>query len=340
MNFYRSVRSRDLLQIFFVSAITSLLLVRFYLYLAGYPQLGSGNFHIAHMLWGGLLMLMSMSLLLGFIGKRVQQLAALLGGLGFGVFIDEIGKFITRDNDYFFKPTVGIIYAIFVVLFLAFSFISRGVTLSSREYQLNALAEFEEAVSKNMDESEKNRVRALLLNAEQDSPVTKQLLKLLDSIKTSPLPSTNRFQKLLIKTDDLYRRFWHRRNSNSLVNVFFIGQALLFLITIIVLQYTSVDDVLAILRGEITYGRWLLIGEIISALVALLIVLRATYIMARSRLEGFELLRKAILINIFLTQFFSFSRVQFEALPGFTLNVVLFIFIGYIIHQERKFGAQ
>ncbi len=111
---YRSIRARDLLEIFFVSAVFSLLLVRFFLFVTGYPQLGGDGLHIAHMLWGGLLMLISITLLLAFLGRRVQQLAAVLGGLGFGVFIDEIGKFITSDNNYFFRPTIGILYAIFV----------------------------------------------------------------------------------------------------------------------------------------------------------------------------------------------------------------------------------
>lgn len=340
MNFYRSVRARDLLQIFFVSAITSLLAVRFYLYMAGYPQIGGGNFHIAHMLWGGLLMLASVSILLGFIGRRAQQLAALLGGAGFGVFIDEIGKFITSDNNYFFKPAVGIIYAIFVILFFAFTFISRGTKFSSREQQLNALMELEDAVAHDMDESEKARVRSLLSKADQNSVITKQLIKLLDGITTVPKPATNRVQKLIFKSDELYQHFWHRRNSDFAVKAFFIAQAVIFLVAILAVQYASIDEILAIFRGEITYGAWLLVGEIASALVALLIAIRGAYVVTSSRLAGFELLKKAVLINIFLTQFFSFSRIQFDALPGFFLNVALIVVIGYVIHKERDLNAQ
>ena len=69
---YRSIRARDLLEVFFVSAVTSLLAVRFYLYIAGYPQIGGNGLHIAHMLWGGFLMLAAITLLLGFIGRRTQ----------------------------------------------------------------------------------------------------------------------------------------------------------------------------------------------------------------------------------------------------------------------------
>ncbi|QQS18516.1 hypothetical protein IPL68_00120 [Candidatus Saccharibacteria bacterium] len=50
----------------------------------------------------------------------MQRVVAFLGGVGFGVFIDEIGKLITRDNNYFYRPAIGIIYAIFVGLFYSY----------------------------------------------------------------------------------------------------------------------------------------------------------------------------------------------------------------------------
>ena len=129
--FYRNVYARDHLEIFLVSAITSLLLLRFYLKEAGYPQVGNGTLHIAHMLWGGLLMLIAIITSLSFLGVRAQRFTALVGGVGFGIFIDELGKFITRDNNYFFRPTIGLIYAIFAVLYLAINFLTRNQKLSS-----------------------------------------------------------------------------------------------------------------------------------------------------------------------------------------------------------------
>lgn len=339
MQLFRSVRARDLLEIFFIAAITSLLTVRFYLYLAGFPQLGGGNFHIAHMLWGGLLMLVSISILLGFIGKRSQQLAALIGGAGFGVFIDEIGKFITSDNNYFFQPAIGIIYAIFVLLYLSFNFISRDVKLTSREYQLNALMELEEAVAHDMDESEKNRVTELLTKADPQSPITRQLLELLAGVKTVRQPRDNWWQRLLTKSDEIYSKFWQRQTSNEAVRIFFIFQALLFLVAVLVVQFTSIDEFLNIFSGEITYGVWLVVGEIISALVATVFALRGARVLKVSRLDAFEWFRRASLTNIFLTEFFSFSRIQFEALPGFFLNVLIIVLIGYVIHQERRLST-
>lgn len=336
MALYRNIRAREQLDIFFASAVTSLLLVRFYLYLAGYPQIGSGNFHIAHMLWGGLLMLLGIVLMLSFLGAQAQRISALLGGLGFGVFIDEIGKFITSDNNYFYRPAIGIIYAIFVCLYLAFNFLSRDERLNSREYQLNALAELEEAIAHDMDVSEKTKAKELLAKADQNSKITKDIGRLLEDIETIPDAPKNRIDRFFTATDKLYRRFWRQRNSSRFVRIFFVAEAGLFFIGVIGGFYSNIDELIGLFFGEIDYGKGLLVAEFVSSLVAAIIAVKGALVLKRSRLRAFELFRRATIINLFLTEFFTFTRIQFEALPGFILNVSLLVVISYVIHQEER----
>ena len=50
----------DLLDTFLVSAVATLLIIRIFLEATGYPQLGGNGLHIAHVLWGGLGMLVAM----------------------------------------------------------------------------------------------------------------------------------------------------------------------------------------------------------------------------------------------------------------------------------------
>lgn len=127
----------DMLEAFLVAGVVALLTIRAFLALTGYPQLGGENLHIAHMLWGGLLMLMGLILLLGFWNPAVRLLASLLGGVGFGTFIDELGKFITKDNDYFFQPTIALIYVIFIALFLVVRILFSYRPLTEQEQSIN-----------------------------------------------------------------------------------------------------------------------------------------------------------------------------------------------------------
>jgi hypothetical protein len=94
------------------------LLVRGFLAAAGYPQIGGGGLHIAHVLWGGLLMVMGLVLLLSFAGPVIRPLAAVLSGVGIGLFIDEVGKFVTSDNDYFYRPAAALMYVFVACLVL------------------------------------------------------------------------------------------------------------------------------------------------------------------------------------------------------------------------------
>ena len=70
------------------------------------------------MLWGGLLMLAALVIVLSFLGRAAERVSAIIGGIGFGMFIDEVGKFVTSDNNYFFRPAASLIYVIFILLFL------------------------------------------------------------------------------------------------------------------------------------------------------------------------------------------------------------------------------
>lgn len=89
---------------------------RLYLSLTGYPQIGGGEYHIAHALWGGLLLVIGGVISILWSNPWVQRATALCTGVGCGLFIDEIGKFITARNDYFTPLAAPIIYVFFLAV--------------------------------------------------------------------------------------------------------------------------------------------------------------------------------------------------------------------------------
>ena len=131
-------------------AIATILITRLYLELTGYPQIGGGNLHIAHALWGGALMMVA--LLVGWMssGFGARILAVVLGGIGFGLFLDEVGKFVTKDNDYFYGPAAEIMYILVVVILVGARIIRDIRPLSANECLASATAIAAEGVARGL----------------------------------------------------------------------------------------------------------------------------------------------------------------------------------------------
>ncbi|ACQ80399.1 conserved hypothetical protein [Beutenbergia cavernae DSM 12333] len=123
---------------FLVVTVATVAVTRAFLAAAGYPQLGGGGLHVAHVLWGGLAMALSVLLLLSFAGPVVRPAAAVVGGIGFGLFIDEVGKFLTSDNDYFYEPAFVVMYATCVVLVLGADAVHSRRRFAAAEYLAGA----------------------------------------------------------------------------------------------------------------------------------------------------------------------------------------------------------
>ena len=104
-----------------ISFGATVLIVRLYLELTGYPRLGNATLHIAHLLYGGLALAAACLLMIIFATPSGIRIGAMLTGIGLGLFFDEVGKFITANNDYFYRPAAPIIYLIalsFALLYL------------------------------------------------------------------------------------------------------------------------------------------------------------------------------------------------------------------------------
>lgn len=162
--------------------------VRVYLDAAGYPRIGGGGLHVAHMLWGGLLLVVAALLPLLFVGRRALTLAALAAGVGVGLFIDEVGKFITESNDYFFAPAAPIIYGGVLVLLLVWQLARRPHALTRRAAVRSATEALGDLADGRLSAADRDRVVRALTDAIGDDPVRpleRDLLALLRSAATT-----------------------------------------------------------------------------------------------------------------------------------------------------------
>ena len=98
---------------FLVCAVASVLGNRVFLIITGYPQVGNGTLHISHAIWGALMM--AIAIVFAIVvppAVHTARSSRSSADAGFGWFIDELGKFITRDVNYFFQPTIALIYIV------------------------------------------------------------------------------------------------------------------------------------------------------------------------------------------------------------------------------------
>ncbi len=141
-----------------LSFALSVSLTRLFLELTGYPQLGGGELHIAHVLWGGLFLFAASLLPLIFVNRWVYSWSALLSGFGVGLFIDEVGKFITQNNDYFYPAAAPVIYVFFLLIVLVFVIVRRPQPRTPRGEFYHVLKDLEEVLDHDLSDIELARI--------------------------------------------------------------------------------------------------------------------------------------------------------------------------------------
>ena len=324
----RNLEIGELQDTFLVSAVAMILVIRLQLWLTNYPQLGSGKLHIAHLLWGGVFMLVALGLLLSFLGRSLRAPAAVIGGVGFGFFIDELGKFITSDNDYFYKPTAALIYVVFIALFLATRAMQRRRGFTPREYLVNAMDVATDAARRDLDVGEKRRALELLDRADPADPLVEPLRRLLHEFEAIPAPPPRWWERRAIAARDRYFRLVrHPRFARAIGWVFGVW-ALISLVQIIGLTF----DV----GQTVSHLSFINVCNLGSSLVAgVLVITGVVKLVGDDRAAAYRRFDRALLVSIFVTQVFAFVESQFSAVFGLGLDVVLLITLRAMMRGER-----
>jgi len=338
--FPRDLGAARYLDLFIVGGVSAVLSIRFILRIAGYPSLGGARFHIAHMLWGGLLMAVALLLCLSFLGNRARLWAALLGGIGFGTFIDEIGKFITRDNDYFFQPSIALIYITFVLIYLAFRDLQMGQGIGREEYLVNAIHDLEEAVINGLPLGERARaLRYLGAIAEKDD-LTLGLTALIERARVQPR-SHGLLQRIRGYVVASYEAVLARANRfGGLVTLFVLQLAVNAGTVVLIVAGQLSEGIVAEASGQrsgmiglLPTSDWLLI---VSTLIPSVFVVVALFALRRSRMTALLFFHRAVLLSILFTEVFMFYRNQAAALVVLAFNLFSWACVNVVITRESR----
>jgi hypothetical protein len=196
-----------------ISFAASVIITRTFLRLTGYPQIGGGGLHIAHVLWGGLLLFFASLIPLILANRWALNLSAILSGVGVGLFIDEVGKFITQNNDYFFPPAAPIIYTFFLLTVLLYIRVKRPSIQDSRQMMYRVLEDLTEILDSDLQLHERKSIEHHLqeISRSSEDPNIHEMVNALThymsnkQLVLSP-HRPNFFQRLGKKIGPLYSR--------------------------------------------------------------------------------------------------------------------------------------
>jgi hypothetical protein len=181
------------LMISLFSFVATVSVVRSFLALTGYPQIGQGTLHIAHVIWGGLILYVAAILPLIYLNPRMHSFEAVLSGIGMGLFIDEVGKFITRQYDYFFPAAAPIMYVVFLLIIVLILMIRRPNKVDGRAELVQALEVIREQLYRPLTLNERNHLEMDMKGVVENDPdgfhrdMAKHILTLVRSdSRTSP----------------------------------------------------------------------------------------------------------------------------------------------------------
>jgi len=329
----RNVEFSRLFDSFFISAITTILAVRFYLKLAGYPQLGGSNLHISHLLPGMLLMLAAILLLLAAVNRAVRDFSAILAGIGFGLAWDELGKFITKNNNYFFHATPGLIYLTFVILYLVVRY-SAQRRFSQDDYMANVLDLVKDAAIKDLDIHEYEHAQELLAHVSPDHVLYGPTKQMLDIVKPNAASQPSLLDKAINLSKLPLRLMSRRPGFPKLVISVAVAYGVVSVAAGVFFLSGAISEngrhLPTILRGDESD----IIGGA-SAFIAAACVSVATIKYRRgNHLRAYRFFELGLLVNIFIGQVVLFFKSQEIALVWLAATLLLLLNLKILAAEE------
>lgn len=323
--FLRTASAAAHLRLFVLVGVVTVLATRAFLSLADYPKLGggagNGGLHISHMLWGGLLMLAGLLVMLVFTGVASRQRGAVIGGVGFGLFIDEVGKLVSVDG-YFYRPAAGLIYLSFVALTgLVWWVTRRGRTDSETAPAATRSAAAADTalqgVLRGLTRQERDEaLRRLRGTGAQATELDAALAALLEVVPERParcprphVHAAQRVRTWVTARVSGNRRFVHIAAWGATL------QAALLLIAI------AADSLTGGLADETQ--RTAIAGTLACSLASLVLSVRGTALLRRDRNSALRTMRAALLVDLLLGQVFKFTINQFSAVSGWLISLAL-----------------
>jgi hypothetical protein len=306
--------AENYLLISLISFGVTVIAIRVFLQLTGFPQFGNSVLHIAHALWGALLLFVAVLLPLAYANRWALEVSALMSGIGIGLFIDEVGKFITQSNDYFFPPALALIYGFFLIVAFIYLHFRRPDEEDPRQAMYHVLGGLQDAVDGDLDTAEAARIETQLAIARQSdkdeiATLAEAVSTYLEQEKENLLPfKQDQLSKATQRFDETGRKLGRKRHRMiiSIVLALWVISAIAY-IAILIASEPSIDSQIAQWRDLLIVIQVVIVGLMIVALIKWL---------SRNELSGLRFAVFGSLISLIALQTLYFYLSQFAAITN------------------------
>ncbi len=336
-----------------IAFAASITLTRLFLQLTGYPKLGVGSLHIAHVLWGGLLLFLASLLPLILVNRWALTVSAVLAGAGAGLFLDEVGKFITSTNDYFYPPAAPIVYIFFLLTVWVYIRFKRPPARDPRASFYRVLEGLEEVLDQDLDDEERSDLAARLhvINGQERDPglvhLAGALLKFLDSESVILTP---RRPSLLRRIQTRFEEIESRHLSRNELRITLAGGLAALggiqvagLIRLIAALPTP-GKLGAILTGwileshvsSLTAVYWYSARLALEAAVGLVLILSGVLLILKKKKEGVSLGVIGLMLSIVAVNPLVFYFDQFSTILPAAIH---FLWLLLLLYYQKKYPS-
>jgi hypothetical protein len=329
-----------LLTLLVVVGVVTVTVTRVFLAATGYPMIGGGTFHLAHALWGGLLLVVAVVVQLVWANRWALTVAAACAGVGVGLFVDEVGKFITTRNDYFFPLAAPIVYLVMVVLAWVAVRARRRRAPTDRERLYEVLDGLRDLADGRLDSDRRAAIIAHLgqLRDEWDRPELRELSARLEEFLLSPVvtvlpPRPGLLHRIRALLGRLERRLLPERGLRRILTAFLLvgaaGQLIGMAVAVVLLVHRQswteqLDQLVAGTELDRTLVTLAVLIQLASTYVgfALFATAAVSWFRAR-RLRAIRLMVAAQLISLSLLDVVQSYVDQFGVLQQATVDLLL-----------------
>jgi hypothetical protein len=325
--------------------------IRLFLELTGYPQLGNSTIHIAHLLWGGLALFAASIIPLVYANRWAYDAGAILAGLGVGLFIDEVGKFITQNNDYFFPPAAPIIYAFFLICVLFYLRLNKPRSSDPRTELYSSLSLLQEVLDRDLEQDEREEIESRLYYVLENSQephliqLTKELLDFIQQSQNHVVPSSPDLKhKIKLQLMWFEARYLHLNRFGLLITIGLFSIGLFSLITSLgslLLSFSIKTPLSAIIRAPDLADKitetWFIGLHILQVFNSLLISFSGILLTKGEKSTGSSLGLLGLLVHLTIIDLFLFYYYQFSTIVFALIQFI--VFLALIRYRQRVIGT-